>query len=108
VRPSKNNLASKSLSEAQVEINTKKVVVNVQVKAVISLIETISNIMYVIFISITVRYTYLSMIQNMILYMVVIPYTFLMNTSDNKNRVVEYGWRNVFQNLPTRSPAKEY
>ena len=73
--------------------------INAQVTAVISLIESISNIIFIIVIWITVRRTYLLTIQNMIMYMVVIPYTFLMNTSDNKNRVLEYGWRNVFQNL---------
>ena len=31
--------------------------------------------------------------------MVLLPYAFLMNTSHNKNRIVEYGWKNVFSNL---------
>ena len=35
----------------------------------------------------------------MFLYMILLPYAFLMNTSHNKKRVVEYGWSNVFKNL---------
>ena len=31
--------------------------------------------------------------------MLLLPYAFLMNTSHNKNRIVEYGWKNVFGNL---------
>ena len=77
----------------------RKVSINAQVTAVISLIETISNIIYILLLWITVRASYLIIVQTMILYMVVIPYTFLMNTSDNKNRVIEYGWRTVFLNL---------
>ena len=31
--------------------------------------------------------------------MIVLPYAFLMNTSHNKDRVMEHGWKHVFQNL---------
>ena len=31
--------------------------------------------------------------------MVILPYVFLMNTSHNKNRVIEHGWTNVFNNI---------
>jgi hypothetical protein len=100
VRPSKHNLAAQSLSTTQVQINTRRVTVNAQVTAVISLIETAFNMFSIIIGTITVRPSWLIIIiLNMTLYMVIIPYTFLMNTSDNKKRVVEYGWKNVFQNM---------
>ena len=35
----------------------------------------------------------------MSLYMILLPYAFLMNTSHNKKRIVKYGWSNVFKNL---------
>ena len=35
----------------------------------------------------------------MSLYMILLPYAFLMNTSHNKNRLVEYGWSNVIKNV---------
>ena len=37
--------------------------------------------------------------QVITLYMVILPYAFLMNTSHNKDRIIADGWRNVFRNL---------
>ena len=47
----------------------------------------------------TVRTSYATLLQIMTLYMVFLPYSFLMNTSHNKYRVVEHGWKNVLRNL---------
>ena len=107
MHPSKRNVAANSLGEVQVQINIRKVRVNAQVTAVIAFIEVISNVIVVIFVWITVRTTHLSMIQALALYMVVIPYIFLMNTSHNKNRVVEYGWGNVLQNVFRRGHVQK-
>ena len=65
----------------------------------ISLLELSSNIGYVIIISFTIKTSFATLVHFMFLYMVLLPYAFLMNTSHNKNRMVEYGWRNVFSNL---------
>ena len=35
----------------------------------------------------------------MVVYDVLLPYSFLMNTSHNKDRVVQLGWKNVFKNI---------
>ena len=35
----------------------------------------------------------------MLFYCIIVPHSFLMNTSDNKNRIMEYGWKGVIQNL---------
>ena len=48
---------------------------------------------------ITIRVTYGSTAIMTFLYMVVVPYSFLMNTSHNKNRIVEHGWKTVFNNI---------
>ena len=80
-------------------INQRKILVNAQVKAMISLLELSSNIGYVIIISFTIKTSFATLVHFMFLYMVLLPYAFLMNTSHNKNRIVEYGWRNVFSNL---------
>ena len=84
MRPSKNNTAANSVSKSQVQINKRRVRVNAQVTAVISLIEITFNIICAVIILITVRHTLLITLLNMTLYMVIIPYTFLMNTSENK------------------------
>ena len=35
--------------------------------------------------------------------MIILPYAFLMNTSENKNRVVEHGWSSVLKNVSRKS-----
>ena len=69
----------------------------------ISFLETFSNIVYCIILFKTVRVTYITLVLIVTLYMVVLPYAFLMNTSHNKNRIVEHGWKNVFKNMLGRS-----
>ena len=97
--PSQREDADRDISEDAHAIDQRKIRVNAQVKAMISLLELSSNIGYVIIISFTVRTSYATLVQFMFLYMVLLPYAFLMNTSHNKNRIVEYGWTNVCSNL---------
>ena len=33
------------------------------------------------------------------MYMIILPYAFLMNTSHNKDKVAEHGWANVIKNV---------
>ena len=73
--------------------------VNAQVTAMVSLLELSSNVTYIIIVYFTVKTSYTTLIQIMILYMILLPYSFLMNTSHNKNRIVEYGWSNVIKNV---------
>ena len=40
----------------------------------------------------------------MITYLILLPCAFLMNTSHNKCRVIEHGWKNVFRNTFGLSP----
>ena len=72
---------------------------NAQVKAMISLLELSSNVVYMIIVYFTVKTSYTTLIQIMFLYMILLPYAFLMNTSHNKRRIVEHGWSNVLKNL---------
>ena len=80
-------------------ISQRKILVNAQVKAMISLLELLSNVVYMVIIVSTVKTSYTTLIQIMFLYMILLPYAFLMNTSHNKKRIVEYGWSNVLKNL---------
>ena len=80
-------------------ISQRKILVNSQVKAMISLLELLSNVVYMVIIVFSVKTSYTTLIQIMFLYMILLPYAFLMNTSHNKKRVVEYGWSNVLKNL---------
>ena len=77
----------------------RRVLVNAQIKAMVSLIESLMNIGYVIIVAFTVRTSFGTLVIMVSLYMVVLPYSFLMNTSHNKNRIIEHGWKNVFNNI---------
>ena len=56
-------------------------------------------VVYVIVVSLTVRTTYTTLLAVLTLYMIILPYFFLMNTSHNKDRVIEHGWKTVFRNV---------
>ena len=77
----------------------RKLVINAQVKAIISLLETVGNIIYIISVWFTVRTSFGTLLQNTALYLVFLPYASLMNTSHNKERVIEHGWKSVLRNL---------
>ena len=77
----------------------RKLKVNAQVTAMTSIIEAFGNILqWSIWIFITKFAGYGTLIQSILLYFVALPYVFLMNTSQNKERVIESGWFNILKN----------
>ena len=90
-------------SETSKAINLRKLRVNVQVTAMVSFLEASSNVGYVVIRAVIVRGNFTTLLQMVMLYMIILPYAFLMNTSDNKNRVIEHGWKNVVMNIIGRS-----
>ena len=77
----------------------RKLLVNAQIKAMISIVELLSNVGYILLVYFTTKTSYITLIQIMMLYMIVLPYAFLMNTSHNKNRIIEHGWKNIVRNI---------
>ena len=75
--------------------------VNAQVTAMISFIEFIFFPVYVAVKSVAGHSKTVDILQvmYMILYLIVSPYAFLMNTSHNKIRIIEHGWINVMKNM---------
>ena len=65
----------------------------------ISALELFGNVTVIILLAVAKGTSLLSLIHGMILYAVLIPRTFLMNTSHNKNRIVDKGWKNIIKNL---------
>ena len=66
----------------------------------ISFLEVATNIFYFILLGLVIKKTtFGTLITAMMLYLIILPYSFLMNTSNNKNRVVEVGWRAIFKNI---------
>ena len=86
-------------SDEATKLNMRKLHVNAQITATISIIESIITITYTIIVALTVRTSFGTLINIMILYMIIVPYSFLMNTSDNKERIIEIGWMNVVKNI---------
>ena len=92
-------MVAESLNEDVNMYNMKKVQVNAQVKAMISLLEASINMCYVLLLLFTVRTSLGTLMIQTSTYLIFLPYFSLMNTSYNKDRIIENGWDNVFRNL---------
>ena len=82
----------------------KRIKVNAQVTFMISVLEMIG---YILMITVVVIFksTALPVIINIeIMYMIILPRAYLMNTSYNKGRIIEHGWKNVLRNTFGLSP----
>ena len=69
----------------------------------LSLLEASAIIASYIFILLNKTTTLINLILGIIVYDIILPHAFLMNTSENKNRIVELGWKNVFKNILAKS-----
>ena len=77
-----------------------KLMVNLQITAMLAIFEFTYSLAYMLLF----RYyskgsSFATLIQGMALYLVFLPFSFLMNTTHNKYRIVEIGWKNVFKNI---------
>ena len=78
----------------------KKMKVNSQVTAIITIIEVLGNLTFMFTWTFITKFAaYTTLLQGMGLYFVILPYAFLMNTSQNKNRIVEEGWVPILKNI---------
>ena len=104
-------MAANALSERFQQRNMRRMKVNAQVTAIVTFLESIGNLIRVLIALFVTRIhrrtiqnsTYVLDITNLlgflILYFILLPYAFLMNTKHNKNRVVEDGWQGIFKNI---------
>ena len=84
------------------EINTgnmKKLRVNAQVTAINTIVEMTGTITYIIILAIMRGNNFNSFIYTQFFYSILLPFIFLSNTSENKDRIVEAGWKNVMKNI---------
>ena len=79
----------------------KKLRTNAQVTSIVCIMESIIAAFCWIALSQTIYWVpgFTAWILFPCLHLVILPYFFLMNTSHNKERVIEHGWKNVFKNL---------
>ena len=80
-------------------IDIRRLKVNAQVTALITLIEFFGNLTMFLHLFFVESNPWSPTIHNMVFYDIIIPYAFLANTNDNKNRIINSGWKSVLKNL---------
>ena len=88
--PTPENRAANGLSEENQLRNIRKVQVNAQVTFAIYILETVA-LASVVILWFAIRKNELSVTLAFVSFYVVLPYTFLMNTSHNKNLITDHG-----------------
>ena len=73
--------------------------VNAQVTCMILLLEILFSFIQVTLLIIFKAHTFPTLINGIFLWSIVLPHSFLMNTSHNKRRIIEKGWVNVLRNV---------
>ena len=100
--PREGNRAADALNEDIQTRNIRKVAVNARITAVLWGLEFIANFCYVLIWIFLIGTTSTVGLTNAILwYYVLLPYTHLMNTPYNKDRVIDDGWKSVILNSVT-------
>ena len=99
INPSKHENTCNIRDDNANELDNKKIDVNAQISAITSILELTFNILFLIFVVDNEGITMYNLSVAIILYDIILPYVFLMNTSHNKKRIVELGWENVFKNI---------
>lgn len=98
--PSGNNVAARNLNNFYNDLNKKRIHVNSQVTAMITILESAYVIVHTIVLAVVAKKSTLStLVPRVGLFFVILPYAFLMNTCHNKNRIVDIGWENVIKNI---------
>ena len=77
----------------------RKIKVNAQITFVLWLMESSINIVPVIVSLFIGSMGPTTFTLNMVLFLIILPYTYLSNTSHNKRRIAEEGWLNVLKNV---------
>ena len=85
--------------KAQLRNSLKRWEVNAQITAATTIVEFLGNLTYVIHLKIAKGSNLASATHFELIYAILIPYSLLKNTSDNKNRIIEAGWKNIFKNI---------
>ena len=86
----------------------KRVRVNAQVTFMISILEIIGGLIAKMVVHIFKSTTIPVVINVEIMYLILLPRVFLMNTSYNKSRIIEHGWRNILKNTFGLSATPSY
>ena len=97
MEPSPENLAVKCLASHMQLRNVRKVKINANVTFFIWMLEWMANVTTILASYLALKLTFFPEYA-LIWYYVVLPYTYLMNTSHNKRRVIDDGMATVLRN----------
>ena len=97
MEPSPENLAVKCLASHMQVRNVRKVKINANVTFFIWILEWMANLTTVLLSFFALKFTIFPEYA-LIWYYVVLPYTYLMNTSHNKKRIIDDGMATVLRN----------
>ena len=97
MEPSPENLAVKCLASHMQVRNIRKVKINANVTFFIWILEWMANLTTVLLSFFALKFTIFPEYA-LIWYYVVLPYTYLMNTSHNKKRIIDDGMATVLRN----------
>ena len=99
VAPLRGNHAANSLAEEIQLRNIRKVAVNARITAVLWLLEFAANFSVVlVWIVINGSSSHGGLTNSMSWFYVILPFTHLMNTSYNKDRIIDDSWKSVILN----------
>ena len=97
--PSKDNFAGNALAEEVQIRNIRKVAVNARIAAVLWILEIAANLCIVfLWLFIIGSSSSIGLTNTMLWFYMIIPYTRLMNTKYNKDRIIDDGWKSVIIN----------
>ena len=100
VTPFSDNHAANSLGEEIQLRNIRRVAVNARITAVLWLLDCAANFsLLLVWIVINGSSSHGGLTTSMTWYYVILPFTHLMNTSYNKDRVIDDSWKSVILNV---------
>ena len=93
-------MSSENVSRFANNENIKSMVISAQITAATSMLEIVGNSAIWTTQTFIAKFLgYGTLIQSIILYFVLLPYVFFMNTDKNKKMVIEDGWINLFKHV---------
>ena len=93
-------MASENVSRFTNNENIKTMVISAQITAATSMMEIVGNLAIWTTQTFIAKFLgYGTLIQSILLYFVILPYVFFMNTDKNKRMVIEDGWINLFKHV---------
>ena len=93
-------MSSENVSRFANNENIKSMVISAQITAATSMLEIVGNLAIWTTQNFIAKFLgYGTLIQSILLYFVLLPYVFFMNTDQNKKMVIEDGWINLFKHV---------